>query len=46
MNEFMENKISEAELNEVSGGVGAAEVKVKPITEPERKATQADYDSF
>ena len=32
MNEFMENKISEAELNEVSGGVGAAEVKVKPIT--------------
>ena len=32
MNEFMENKISEAELNEVSGGVGAAQVKVKPIT--------------
>lgn len=32
MNEFMENKISEAELNEVSGGVGAAEVKVRPIT--------------
>ena len=32
MNEFMENKISEEELNEVTGGVGQADVKVKPIT--------------
>ena len=32
MNEFMENKIGEEELNEVTGGVGAAEVKVRPIT--------------
>ena len=32
MNEFMENKISEEELNEVTGGVGASEVKVRPIT--------------
>jgi hypothetical protein len=31
MNEFMENKISEAELNEVTGGVGEAGVKVRPI---------------
>ena len=32
MNEFMENKISEEALSEVTGGVGQAEVKVKPIT--------------
>lgn len=31
MNEFMDNKISEAELNEVTGGVGEAGVKVRPI---------------
>ena len=31
MNEFKENKISEAELNEVTGGVGEAGVKVRPI---------------
>ena len=31
MNEFMENKISEAELNEVTGGVGEAGAKVRPI---------------
>ncbi len=32
MSEFMENKISEEALSEVTGGVGQAEVKVKPIT--------------
>ena len=32
MNEFMENKINEQELQEVTGGVGAARVSVKPIT--------------
>jgi hypothetical protein len=32
MNEFMENKISEAELNEVTGGTGKSEVRVRPIT--------------
>ena len=32
MNEFMENKISEEELNEVTGGVGSSKVKVRPIT--------------
>ena len=31
MNEFKENKISEAELNEVTVGVGEAGVKVRPI---------------
>ena len=32
MSDMMENKINEQELQEVTGGVGAARVSVKPIT--------------